>query len=155
MSMNYNHTHQCAGMGKNVWCLKLVARVTESYRVVTDFTSLSAADSSRNASPSPSGVWLPRRHQRQTWQRISSLSIETPHRRPAARDNQSLPSAAASSLMALSISALRITQLHLQPTDRQAVLNICPTHSGEVIACRGTVGSMSESQRKVKTKRET
>lgn len=138
----------------SVWALKLVARVTESYGVMTDFTSLSAADSSRDASPSPSGVWLPRRHQRQTWQRISSLPIETQHRRLAARDNQSLPSAAASSLMALSTSALWITQLHWQPTDRQAVPNICPTRSGEVIACRGTVDSMSESQRKVKTKGE-
>lgn len=36
-------------------------------------------------------------------------------------------------------------------TDRQPVLNTGPTRSGEVIACGGTVDSMSESNGKVKT----
>lgn len=36
-------------------------------------------------------------------------------------------------------------------TDRQPVLNTGPTRSGKVIACGGTIDSMSENNRKVKT----
>lgn len=134
----------------SIWCLKLVARVTESYQVMTAFTSLSAADffPQRLAEP------LQRLITQTPQSPNLAENIKPPHWNPIlppCRERQSVSPSIVFDGTFHQRTVDYAASLTDRLTDWEPVLNTDPTRSGEVIACGGSVHSMSESNRKVKT----
>lgn len=153
MPLNYNHTHLHAGTGENV--NMAFKTCCTSDRIISSDDSFHTSQRCRflPSTPrrAPPASDYPDATSAKRGREYQACPLK-PHTAASPWETISLPRARRHRLWWHFPSAhCGLRSFTYRQTDRQPVLNTGPTRSGEVIACGGTVDSMPESNRKVKT----